>query len=153
MAADNTSIMSRAAIAGHPLHPMMIHFPVAALLGLVGADAGFLWTADPFWQRVALWLAGIGACGGWLASVAGMIDLLSVRRIRLKITAWCHAILAVMLLSLATFNWLLRYRDDYPELGLWGLYLSLLTALLIAMAAFLGGRLVYEHGVGVDLDN
>lgn len=152
MAADNTSIMSRAAIAGHPLHPMMIHFPVAALLGLVGADAGFLWTADPFWQRVGLWLAGIGACGGWLASVAGMIDLLSVRRIRLKITAWCHAILAVMLLSLATFNWMLRYRDDYPELGLWGLYLSLLTALLIALAAFLGGRLVYEHGVGVDLD-
>ena len=61
MASENTSIMSRAAIAGHPLHPMMIHFPVAALLGLVAADAGFLWTGDLFWQRAALWLAGIGA--------------------------------------------------------------------------------------------
>lgn len=152
MASENTSIMSRAAIAGHPLHPMMIHFPVAALLGLVGADAGFLWTGDLFWQRAALWLAGIGACGGWLASIAGMVDLLSVRKIRLKITAWCHAVLAVMMLSLATLNWLLRYRDDYPDLGLWGFYLSLLTALLIALAAFLGGRLVYEHAVGVDVE-
>lgn len=152
MASENTSIMSRAAIAGHPLHPMMIHFPVAALLGLVGADAGFLWTGDPFWQRASLWLAGIGACGGWLASIAGMVDLLSVRKIRMKVTAWCHAVLAVMMLSLATLNWLLRYRDDYPELGLWGFYLSLLTALLIAMAAFLGGRLVYEHAVGVDVE-
>src|SRR5690606_9788022 len=104
MASENTSIMSRAAIAGHPLHPMMIHFPVAALLGLVGADAGFLWTGDLFWQRAALWLAGIGACGGWLASIAGMVDLLSVRKIRMKITAWCHAVLAVMMLSLATLN-------------------------------------------------
>lgn len=152
MASENTSIMSRAAIAGHPLHPMMIHFPVAALLGLVAADAGFLWTADLFWQRAALWLAGIGAVGGWLASIAGMVDLLSVRKIRMKVTAWCHAILAVMMLSLATLNWLLRYRDDYPELGLWGFYLSLLTALLIALAAFLGGRLVYEHAVGVDVE-
>jgi uncharacterized membrane protein len=32
----------------------------------------------------------------------------------------------------------------------WGLYLSLLTAVLIGLAAYLGGRLVYEHGVGVD---
>jgi uncharacterized membrane protein len=152
MASENTSIISRAAIAGHPLHPMMIHFPVAALLGLVGADAGFLWTGDLFWQRAGVWLAGIGALGGWAASIAGLVDLLSVRKIRMKITAWCHAILAVMMLSLATLNWLLRYRDDYPDLGLWGFYLSLLTALLIAMAAFLGGRLVYEHAVGVDVD-
>jgi uncharacterized membrane protein len=152
MASENTSIISRAAIAGHPLHPMMIHFPVAALLGLVGADAGFLWTGDLFWQRAGVWLAGIGALGGWAASIAGLVDLLSVRKIRMKITAWCHAILAVMMLSLATLNWLLRYREDYPDLGLWGFYLSLLTAALIAGAAFLGGRLVYEHAVGVDLD-
>ena len=37
MAAEHQSIVSRAAIAGHPLHPMMIHFPVAALLGLVAS--------------------------------------------------------------------------------------------------------------------
>ena len=35
---------------------------------------------------------------------------------------------------------------------LWALYLSAITAVLISLAAYLGGRLVYEHAVGVDLD-
>jgi len=152
MAEDNGSIMSRAAIAGHPLHPMMIHFPVAALLGLVCTDFAFIWTGDPFWARASLWLSGVGALGGWVASMAGLVDLLSVERIRLKVTAWCHAIIAVMMLSLASLNWLLHYQGPTPDRQLWCLYLSVLTAVLIALAAYLGGRLVYEHAVGVDVE-
>jgi uncharacterized membrane protein len=147
---EKPSIISRAAIAGHPLHPMMIHFPVAALLGLVGSDLAYLLLADPFWARASLWLAGVGAFGGWLASLAGLVDLLTVRSIRQKITAWCHAIIAVMMLSLATLNWLLRYAGPEQGMERWALYLSLLTAAMIALAAYLGGRLVYEHGVGVN---
>ena len=93
MAEQQESIVSRAAIAGHPLHPMMIHFPVAALLGLVATDFAYFWTTDPFWVRASLWLAGVGAAGGWIASIAGLIDLLTVKRIRQKISAWCHAII------------------------------------------------------------
>jgi uncharacterized membrane protein len=150
MADANESIISRAAIAGHPLHPMMIHFPVAALLGLVASDIAYLWLGDPFWARASLWLVGVGAFGGWIASLAGLVDLLTVTSIRQKITAWCHAIIAVMMLSLASLNWLLRYAGPEHGMERWGLYLSLLTAALIAVAAYLGGRLVYEHGVGVD---
>ena len=143
-------IPSNAAIAGHPLHPMMIHFPVAALLGLVASDLAFLWTLDPFWWRAGLWLSGIGAFGGWIASSAGLVDLLTVLQIRRKITAWCHALLAVMMLSLASLNWLLRFGAQADDRHmLWGLFLSLLTAGLIALTAFLGGRLVYEHAVAV----
>ena len=133
---------------------MMIHFPVAALLGLVATDIAYLLLADPFWARASLWLAGVGAFGGWVASMAGLVDLLTVGSIRRKITAWCHAIIAVMMLSLASLNWLLRYQgmDRGDGDAMWGLYLSLLTAVLISLAAFLGGRLVYEHAVGVDLD-
>ncbi|MHA6493454.1 DUF2231 domain-containing protein [Pseudomonas borbori] len=152
MAQDHESIVSRAAIAGHPLHPMMIHFPVAALLGLVGSDFAYFWTGDQFWVRASLWLAGIGSLGGWVASLAGLVDLLSVERIRLKITAWCHAIIAVMMLSLASLNWLLRYQGPEQGMERWCFYLSLLTAGLIGLAAYLGGRLVYEQAVGVDLD-
>ncbi|MFC0667775.1 DUF2231 domain-containing protein [Azotobacter chroococcum] len=145
------TIRSRAALGGHPLHPMMIHFPVAALFGLVASDLGYLLSGDPFWARASLWLAGVGAFGGWLASIAGLVDLFSVRRIRRLITGWCHAILAVMMLSLASLNWLQRYLAAEQILP-WGLYLSLLTALLIVLAAWLGGRLVYEHAVGVDVE-
>lgn len=146
------TIRSRAALGGHPLHPMMIHVPVAALFGLVASDLGYLLSGDPFWARASLWLAGVGAFGGWLASIAGLVDLFSVRRIRRLVTGWCHAILAVMMLSLASLNWLQRYLAAEQILP-WGLYLSLLTALLIGLAGWLGGRLVYEHAVGVDVES
>ncbi|GAB3389296.1 DUF2231 domain-containing protein [Azotobacter armeniacus] len=146
------TIHSRAALGGHPLHPMMIHFPVAALFGLVASDLGYLLSGDAFWARASLWLAGVGAFGGWIASSAGIIDLFTVRRIRHLVTGWCHAILAVMMLSLASLNWLQRYlvaEHIFP----WGLYLSVLTALLIGLTGWLGGRLVYEHAVGVDVES
>ena len=129
---------------------MMIHFPVAALIGLVGADGAFVYTGDPFWARAGVWLAGVGALGGWGASTAGLVDLLTVGRIRRLITAWGHAIIAVMMLSLATLNWMLRLGDPGALIMPWGLGMSLLTAGFIALAAYLGGRLVYEHAVGVD---
>jgi uncharacterized membrane protein len=146
-------ILSRAAIAGHPVHPMLIHFPVAALIALVAADVAYVFGGDPFWARAGLWLAGVGALGGWLASIAGLIDLLSVAGVRRLVTAWGHAIMAVMMLSLATLNWRARLGDDPGQYVMpWGLGLSLLTAAFIALAAYLGGRLVYENAVGVHTD-
>lgn len=153
----NTStqpILSRAAIAGHPIHPMLIHFPVAALIALVASDATYLYGADPFWSRASLWLAGVGALGGWVASVAGLVDLLSVKQIRRLITAWAHALMAVMMLSVATLNWQLRMGDDPGQLVMpWGFGLSLLTAAFISLASYLGGRLVYENAVGVNTED
>jgi uncharacterized membrane protein len=144
-------ILSHAAIGGHPLHPMMIHFPVAALIALVGADAAYLHGGDPFWARAGVWLSGVGAIGGWGASMAGLVDLLTVAGVRRLVSAWAHALIAVMMLSLATFNWLLRLGEDPGALvAPWGFGISLLTAGFIGLAAYLGGRLVYEHAVGVD---
>ncbi|MFY0664845.1 MAG: DUF2231 domain-containing protein [Natronospirillum sp.] len=146
------SIASRMSIKGHPIHPVLIHFPVAALLGLVCTDLAYLWTGDFFWARASIWLVGIGALGGWVSGTVGLIDLLIVPRIRRLITAGCHAILAVMLLSLASLNWLLRLGDPAAVVWPWGLYLSLLTAGVIALTSFLGGKLVYEFAVGVDIE-
>lgn len=145
-------IISKMSLGGHPIHPMLIHFPVAALLGLVATDAAYLYTEDFFWARASLWLAGIGALGGWVSGLVGLVDLVAVARIRRLITAWCHATLAVMLLSLASLNWLLRVDDAGVHVWPWGLYLSLLTGCLIAVTSSLGGKLVYERAVGVDIE-
>jgi uncharacterized membrane protein len=146
-------VPSRMAIAGHPIHPMLIHFPVAALLALVATDVAYLVTADEFWARASLWLAGIGALGGWFAGCIGLIDLVTVAKIRRLMTAWSHALVAVMSLSVVTLNWLLRYSDMLAWVSPWGLTLSVLTAVLIALASVLGGQLVFEHGVGVGSDS
>lgn len=145
-------IISRVALRGHPIHPMLIHFPVAALIGLIAVDLAFWFTGDPFWWRNGLWLSGVGALGGWVSGLAGLVDLLSVARIRRLITAWCHATLAVMLLSLASLNWLVRYESAGAELWPWAFYLSILTGVMIGAASYLGGQLVYERAVGVDID-
>lgn len=150
-------IRSKMSIRGHPLHPVLIHFPVAALIGLVATDLAFVFSGDGFWARAGLWLAGVGALGGWISGLAGLVDLVTVARIRRLITAWSHAILAVMLLSLATLNWLLRFAVGAAEASAihilpWGLYLSLLTALLISVTGILGGQLVYEYAVGVETE-
>lgn len=131
----------------------MIHFPVAALILLLGSDVGYALTRDAFFARASLWLAGIGAVGGLLSGMAGLLDLLLVRRIRRLVTAWAHAILAVMLLSLAAMNFVLRWNDAEALLLPWGLYLSVLTGSLITITAYLGAQLVYEYGVGVHVES
>lgn len=145
----SASIISKMSIHGHPIHPMVIHFPVAALLGLIGTDIAYLLSGDFFWARAGVWLAGIGVLGGWISGTIGMLDLIIVEQIRRLITAWCHAILAVMLLSVATLNWLSRLGSPEALILPWGLYMSLLGGLLITLASFLGGQLVYDHAVGV----
>lgn len=151
---DFQSISTRVAIFGHPIHPLMIHFPVAALLALTAADLGYWWTGDVFWVRAGFWLSAVGTIGGWAAGSIGLIDLVTVARIRRLITAWCHGILAVMLLSLASLNLMLRWGDPAEmaaNIMPRGLYLSVLTSALIGVTGYLGGRLVYEYAVGVEV--
>lgn len=150
--ATQEAIDSRMSIAGHPIHPVMIHFPVAALLALSATDLAYIYTNDFFWARLGLWLAGVGALGGWLAGLVGLIDLLTVAAIRRLITAWNHALLAVVMLSLASFNWLLRIDDATQFIIPWGIYMSLLTTVVIILTGIQGGQLVYEHGVGVNIE-
>lgn len=149
---NHEAIISRMSLAGHPIHPMLIHFPVAALIALIGVDLAYITTDDYFWARAGVWLSGVGAFGGWVSGLVGLIDLVTVARIRRLITAWCHATLAVMLLSLASLNWLLRFGEPEAHIWPWGLYVSGLTGLLIGVTSYLGGQLVYERAVGVDIE-
>lgn len=144
-------IHSLMSISGHPIHPMLIHFPVAMLVAVIATDFAWLVTADSFWARAGVWLTGAGAAGVWISGLIGLIDLVCVSRIRRLTTAWTHAVLAVMVLSLASLNWLLRIDDAQANIIPWGLYVSLLTGGMISLTSFLGGRLVFEFAVGIDL--
>lgn len=144
---------SRMAIFGHPMHPIMIHLPLGGLLAVFATDLAFVFTQDPFWARAGLWLAGVGALGGWGAGLVGFGDLVLVPGIRKQILGWCHAIIAVMLLSLASLNWLMRFDDPIAWLWPWGLYVSALTAGLVVLAGMLGGTMVYSLGAGVHADS
>ena len=137
------------AVIRHPVHPMMANFPIAFLLTVIASDLAFLYFGDPFWARVSLWLVGAGTVMGVAAGIAGTVELLSVRRIRRRTASWSHFVSAVMLLSVSAANW--GWRIGAPEEAIlpWGIVLSAMCFMLVGMAGWLGGVLVFEHRIGV----
>src|SRR5690606_12354116 len=105
---EHGSIPSKVAIAGHPLHPMLVVFRIAFLVSLPLADLVFWWREDPFWARLGFWLAVAGFTGGMLAGIAGFLEFLLVRRARERVAGWMHLLTAVMAMSLAGANVMLR---------------------------------------------
>src|SRR6188768_2201636 len=73
---------STASIAGHPLHPMLIPFPIAFFVAAFVWDLAFWRTGNAFWATAALWLLGAGLIMAALAAVVGLVDVLSEPRIR-----------------------------------------------------------------------
>lgn len=143
---DKTSIV---AIAGHPIHAMSVSFPIALVLSTLGCDIFYWWTGDPFWARAALWAGGFAFFLGIIAGIAGTVELVLVPGIRHRAASWTHAIAAVMLLSIAGANWGFRLGDYEAAVLPVGLCLSVLASIFVALAGWHGGKLVFDHGIGI----
>ena len=81
---------STAQIAGHPIHPMLIPFPIALLVATLASDLAFWSTGNASWAVAAIWLLGAALVMAALAAVAGLTDFLGERRIRDIRDAWLH---------------------------------------------------------------
>jgi uncharacterized membrane protein len=141
-------ISSAIAVAGHPIHAMLVHFPIAFVVATLGVDILYWWTADPFWGQVGLWSAGAAFILGLLASIAGTAELLAVPGIRVRVASWNHAIAAMVLLAITATNAGIRIYGEGDILPN-GLMLSALATLAVAFAGWHGGKLVFDHGVGL----
>lgn len=140
---------SRIAIAGHPVHAMLVAFPIAMSLCTLGADILYWWTGDIFWARAALWAIGMAFLMGLLAGLSGTVELLLVPGIRIRAASWTHFIIAVMLLSLLGANW--GYRLDGFEQAVLplGLLMSILCVVFTAFTGWHGGKLVFDYQLGI----
>ena len=140
---------STASVAGHPIHPALVGFPIALFVATLVCDIVYVSNGNPDWARAAEWLVGFGVITGLLAALFGLIDLLGDRRIRALSVAWIHAGLNVLavLISLYSF-WI---RDSWPEARVQptGLVLSIIVVLLLLVTGWLGGEMVFKHRVGV----
>lgn len=101
-------IGSAIAVAGHPVHAMLVHFPIALVICTLGADGMYWITADPFWLRAGTWAAGLALALGVLASLAGTLELLAVPGIRVRVASWNHAIAGITLIAIVAANFGLR---------------------------------------------
>jgi uncharacterized membrane protein len=139
---------SAVALVGHPIHVMMVHFPIAFVIATLGVDLFYWWSGDVFWVRVGLWAAGLSFWTGVAASIVGTAELLLVRGIRVREASWSHAVAAMTLVAITGANWGLRLA--YPESILpHGLALSGLASVMAGFAGWHGGKLVFDHGIGI----
>ncbi|WP_314373462.1 DUF2231 domain-containing protein [Sphingomonas paucimobilis] len=140
---------SKIAVAGHPIHAMLVAFPIALTTCTLGADLLYWWTGDIFWARAALWASGAGFLFGVLAGIAGTVELLMVPGIRVRSASWTHFIIAVMLLSILGANWGYRLTGFEQAVLPYGLLLSLFAVGFTGFTGWHGGKLVFEYQIGV----
>jgi uncharacterized membrane protein len=143
-------VESRVKVAGHPVHPMLIVFPLGLLATAVIFDLIALVTRAARWSEVAYYLIGAGVIGGLAAAVPGWIDWFAIpARTRAKRVGLIHGIGNVTVVVLFVASWLFR-RDDPAAPPTEAIVTGLLGLALVAITAWLGGELVDRLGVGVD---
>jgi uncharacterized membrane protein len=141
---------SRVKLAGHPVHPMLIVFPLGLLYTAVVFDIIYLVTGVVRWTEVAYYLIGAGVIGGLAAAIPGWVDWWAIPvRTRARRVGLIHGIGNVIVVGLFALSWLLRRPDpSLPPTG--AIVAGVLGVVLVSATAWLGGELVERLGVGVD---
>jgi uncharacterized membrane protein len=136
-----------ASVAGHPLHPILIPLPIGLWVFSFVADLVFLvgW-GGPAWKAAAWYTIGGGIVGAVLAAVPGLIDFFSIGDRRAGQVALRHMICNVLALALFVVSFILRFRDP---VGGGPVVVSAIGIVMLAMGGWLGGELVFVHGMGV----
>ena len=143
-------VPSKAAIGGHPIHPMLIAFPVASFSLVLVCDIVFMITRRAFWTEASRWLLLVGLITGAAAAVFGLIDFLAIKRVRQLSIAWIHAGGNALAMVLGLINLLVRTNNSQDETPAVGLVLSAVTGLILVVTGWLGGELSFRHRIGVN---
>jgi uncharacterized membrane protein len=145
---------SKVKIAGHPIHPMLIAFPVAFNTAAMVCYMVYNSNADVFWFRVAVAANYAGVIMAVVAALPGFIDWLNIPSVkRAKAVGLRHMLLNVAALALFAINLFIQYpkwNEAQPDAS--PAILLTIPAFLITLAAgFLGWSMVQKHHIGVSL--
>jgi len=139
---------STAKISDHPIHPMLIPFPIVCFVGTLITDVAYSRNLDPGWATSSHWLLGIGLGMAALAAVTGLTDYLGDARLRSLGDALKHMLANVVVVVLEIVNLVLRLNND-DFIRSTGVWISAVVVLILLYSGWKGGNLVYRHGVGV----
>ena len=147
---------SPASFMRHPIHPMLIPFPIALWVFSLVADVVYLWRGNVGWEWMAYWTILAGCLGAVAAAVFGIIDYFSIKDKQVaKIAGW-HARFNVLALVLFATSWYFRRGVDFANpngrLTL-PIALSAVGIVAVTISGWLGGELVFKHGVAVNPQN
>jgi uncharacterized membrane protein len=144
-----------ARIADHPLHPMLVAFPIGLFVFSFVCDLIFRYGGAPVWHDMAFYTMLGGIIGALLAALPGFVDYLSLVRgsrgtredRQLTTIATMHMVLNLTIVVVYAVNAYLRTRTT-PDAPL-PFWLSLAAIVLLCVSGWLGGSLVYVHRVAV----
>ena len=139
---------STARIAGHPIHPMLVPFPIAFLVGAFLTDLAYWKSGWAMWAYASSWLIGAGIVTALLAALAGFADFFGEKRIRALRPAWWHMIGNLTAVLLSVLNFTVHMGDGAAAVLPLGITLSGVVVLLLLFNGWMGGEMVFRHGVG-----
>ena len=134
------------------LHPLIVHFPIALLLTALLVDGLALILKRPTLHRVALWNLSLGTLGAGVAVLTGLqaedvakhsFEIWQIMQLHKRLG------LTTLILGVMVTSWRWWKRDQLSRrarlLTMVGMLAMVST---ISVGAYLGGRMVYEFGVG-----
>jgi uncharacterized membrane protein len=149
MAVYKYGVKSTASIAGHPIHPILVAFPIAFLIGLLASTIVYDVVKLPFWAYISKWLAMAGVVTMGFAAIFGIIDFVTISRARALTDGWVHFLGNVAALIIAIINTTLIWSNPILYAAPLGLVLSAITAGILLVTGWYGGELAYRYGIGV----
>ena len=139
---------STASLLGHPIHPMLVPFPIVFFISALATDQLFFGNEAEIWATASVWLLGAGLVTAALAALAGLVDFFGDRRVRSLRDARMHMIGNIMAVLVETVNLVLRLGDPVAGVST-GVILSAVAVVILAFTGWKGGELVFRHRVGV----
>lgn len=142
---------SPASISKHPIHPMLVVFPIGLWIFSLACDLIGLRVVTPAgWVTTAFYSMAGGLLGALAAAVPGLIDLLYYKggAPPVKNIALTHMTINLVVVALYAVNiWLRIGSQQSMTVPIW---LSVIGVCMLAVSGWLGGQMVYVYGVGVE---
>ncbi|HYL27952.1 MAG TPA: DUF2231 domain-containing protein [Candidatus Nitrosotalea sp.] len=139
-------MQGKATVAGHPVHPMLVTFPIGCFVAAVVSDIVSIWAGPVFWAQMSTWLLLFGILGGLLAALFGFVDYLTApMSIEAKNVAAWHMTLNIAMIVIFGIACAVRFLEPASVAGY---ALTGLGFVVLAAAGVLGGNIAHRHLVG-----
>lgn len=141
-------------VLGHPAHVPFTHFPLALWTAAFCGDLAYAWTADPFWWSFAFWDIALGLVLGGMTLLTGFYDFFLIPEGKPLTVETALRHMMAMLTAACLFGISLYFHRGPAPPTQGPLFLALgfsgAGTLFLHCGGWLGGHLVYHHGIGYD---
>ena len=138
-------------LGGHPVHPLLVHFPIALWTMGAAADVTGWALPQPWWWQISFWSQALGVASGALAMLAGVLDFAAMPRDHAgRDSAISHFLVMCTAWLLFLVSLALRGVPQGSGPSTWAVATAIAGFATMLWGGWLGGQLVYRFGVGVD---